>query len=353
MNIGWRHYPLPMSGLARGYLASAFYLHRALKAQLGMALVDVTETSECHPHTVLHYCPPHFYERVPGKRNVLFTMWESPVLPPDVRAQLASADVRVVPSTFCRDVWRTHGLDATVVPLGVAPEFLDLDPTRPLVDDARVKNVLWVGSKSQRKGWGLVGALWAAAWSGVIGAKACLCIKTIGDGTVARVQQGGRDLDAPVVIDQRDLEPGEMLTLYQQADVILSTSFSEGFGLPVLEGMAAGALAIVPQAPGLEDFAVQHAAIVAPLTEEAAVDYGAVRVRMRYAHPVRMGHLVRRAIQGWGSPAVESIRRAGVVRARRMTWDATATALRAALEPALKLAEAPTRRAVSLSGLEP
>lgn len=336
MNVSWRQYAFPLGGQARGYLSSAFYLHRALKAALGPALSETGDDGG-HAHTVLHYCPPHFFQRVRGKRNVLFSMWESPVLPPKIRESLAAADVRLVPSTFCRDVWRTHGLDSTVVPLGIAPEFLDLDPGRPIVDETRQKRVLWVGSKSQRKGWGLVGAVWAAAWSGVVGARASLRIKTIGDGSVGEVQQNGRPLDAPVVIDQRDLEPAEMLALYAEADVILSTSFSEGFGLPVLEAMAAGALAIVPQAPGLEDFATHHAAIVAPLTEECVVNYGVANVQMKYADPKRLGGLLRRAIEGWGTPAVEAIRATGAAKARRMTWDATAAAVCETLKPALAL----------------
>ena len=82
---------------------------------------------------------------------------------------------------------------------------------------------------------------------------------------------------SPEVISDTELDTGlidesysqipdkKMAELYRQADIVVSTSTDEGFGLPVIEGMACGALCVLAKIGAYENFAT--------ISPDAPVDY--------------------------------------------------------------------------------
>ena len=330
MNLGWHWYPFPwgsgdgLSGLARGYVASAFFLHRALEAQLGARLVGCDQRNPGHAKMRLHYCPPHYFRPQAGKLDVLFTMWEGNNLPEQVVRQLRAADILLVPSEHNRHVFRQHDLDAHVVPLGVPDEYLQADPSRPMLLTAeRQVRVLWVGSTSSRKGMELLQPAWTEALRRLGPGAAWLYVKTI-----APKAQGRRRFDRQAcVVDTRDLDATSMAKLYLQADVILSTSYGEGFGLPALEGMALGALAVVPFVGGMRDFCSEATAWEVATPRVARLRYGSDWYTQATVTPESVADALEAVVRGFGTPAVENKRRLGTMLARSMTWAASADRL--------------------------
>jgi glycosyltransferase-like protein len=76
--------------------------------------------------------------------------------------------------------------------------------------------------------------------------------------------------DRPRVVRTGPLEEAEMTGLYRLADVLLFPSLQEGFGLCVLEAMAAGVAVIVPKGePFTEYLSPRSAAFVDPLSVES------------------------------------------------------------------------------------
>jgi glycosyltransferase involved in cell wall biosynthesis len=101
--------------------------------------------------------------------------------------------------------------------------------------------------------------------------------------------------------------PDELLAeLYAGAACFLYPSLGEGFGLPPLEAMAAGAPVVISEAPALLE-----------VTGEAALSAGALDVEALAAHVVAVLEDPELAAR---------LRAAGIERARSFTWDAAAAA---------------------------
>jgi glycosyltransferase involved in cell wall biosynthesis len=322
MRLGWRHYPMSAEASeARGYLNMAFHLYQALKKVDGLEVVDCGD-SPGHPRMVLHVCPPHFFKPHHGKTNIVFSMWEGDVLPDEFVKRLSRADVCIVPSSYCKNVWRRHDLEADVVPLGVNPAFLHTDPTRRLIREGHTLRYLYIGSRASRKGWQMLGPAWRIAFEHDI-ANVQLYVKTIADRGKQSVSEyfNGR-----VIIDSRDMEMFELIKLYESADVFVFPTYGEGFGLPALEAMASGCLVAAPETGGLTEFVSQLTALVIERSEELWIDYGA-KFRSLVPTPSDVALALKLAYEDWGTPRLESRRDTGVSWARRYTWEHSAQLL--------------------------
>lgn len=334
MNVGIVHYEPVLAGapgrrsknVARGYFKLAFYLadrtHSPFRNMAGVHVVDGSVARPPHPKLCLHVCPAHMFRPIEGKVNVLFSMWESDVLPTSTRAALAPADWHIVPSRYCQRVWRAAGLEAAYVPLGVDEGYTVGDAGRPILDRSRVLRFLWIGSRLERKGWELIAPAWSMAFKPADPAE--LYLKTVGSGELENYF-GGR-----IVIDKRDLDEQGLAELYRSADVFVFPSMGEGFGLPALEAMASGCLVLAPATTGLAEFVEPSTAVCLP-TVEARANYGADYVG-HFPTIEGLAQAMRAASSSWGTPALETIRRTGANYARRFTWKATAARLALVLE---------------------
>lgn len=330
MRFAWVHYRIaaPEDGIGRGFLSTAFSLWNALRRNPDVDLVDCGLDGS-QPRTHLHMTPLHAFKPIKGKRNVLFSMWEGDVLPAEFLPALRAADQLIVPSTYCQQVWKRAGFDADVVPLGLHDGFQTCDVDRRLLRaPGHRMRFLWVGSRSVRKGWPLLAPAWRAAFGMTsTDLPVQLYVKTIGLPGNQKVEEL---YEGAVVVDTRDIEPVEMLQLYESADVFVFPTLGEGFGLPALEAMAAGCLVLAPLTGGLTDFYGHHTGLVIEQSEVATMDYGAQYVA-RIPTVVDVGKALRMAAEAWGTPEIEALRRHGATVARRFTWTAAAQLLAQAL----------------------
>jgi glycosyltransferase involved in cell wall biosynthesis len=112
------------------------------------------------------------------------------------------------------------------------------------------------------------------------------------------------------------VSPNASRELYRAAEAFVYPSWSEGFGLPVLEAMACGAPVVTSTAPALVEVA-GDAALLAPPESVAALE-----------------RQIERALED--EPLRERLREAGPRRAAGFTWDRAAAATALALEEAAR-----------------
>jgi len=319
MRIAWVNYFFPPHTDSFGYMLSGFQLRAALENS-GVE-VAIRGNIPAHPKIHLHYCPYHAFIPCIGRRNVLYTMWEGNELPAAAAVAAKSADDLIVPSEHNRRVFEAAGCSVkAVVPLGVGHEFLSLPfgevgslaPKRGL-------RVLWVGARNPRKGHHLIGKAWEMVTRHMI-PPPYLYMKTVGDEKVHT------NPPMRITVDQRALPPEQHLRLYREADLFLSTSWGEGFGLPVLEAMAAGLLVVSPAHTGLAEFVSDETAYVIKASLVTKFHYGVDHVAT-VPSEMDVAEALRWALNSWGSITAEARRKGGRAKAETLTWSNTARTL--------------------------
>jgi glycosyltransferase involved in cell wall biosynthesis len=170
------------------------------------------------------------------------TMWEASRLPRDWPPRLNQARALIVPTRFVAQVCRESGVDA---PIEVVPE--GIDPTVYHYEDRPEHEgftTLAVGTFVPRKNMRVAIAAWKAAFAD--DATARLIVK-------ARFGHVDYTSDDPriEIVDSNEATRG-ISHWYRQADALLALG-SEGFGLPLIEGMAIGLPAVALDAGGQSD----------------------------------------------------------------------------------------------------
>lgn len=172
----------------------------------------------------------------------VYTMWEGSRLPPGWAAELRAARAVIVPTRFVQRVCRDSGVTAPVevVPPGVDPQVYRYEE-RP---ERAGLTTLIVGTVVPRKHAVEAIAAWKRAFAGDPAAR--LVIKS-------RFRHGGYAPDDPRIrfVDASETTRG-IAHYYREADVLLALG-SEGFGLPLVEGMATGLPAIALSSEGQGD----------------------------------------------------------------------------------------------------
>jgi glycosyltransferase involved in cell wall biosynthesis len=349
LTLGFARYPFvgKGAGLARGFLSTVFYIYKHLEQKATLQDVPILKVatrdesgnlvmsrmvnsyaSALLPKELLHVAAPGWFHPLKGTRNHFFTMWEADKLPEEFVETLNGAQSWIVPSQHNKALWARYGFDAKVVPLGVHEAYTLGDPDRSRLagpGGSRPLRFLFVGSQSPRKGWPVIAPAYAKAFSEMVpNANVQLIVKTIqneGEGKLIRSEDG------KVLVDTRDLSATEMLGLYRYADVFLFPSLGEGFGLPPLEAMASGALAVSTANTGLSDFIDDGTAFVIPQTIPAELQYGTEAQQIMLPSVDKLAEMLAYVYQQWGTPDVETRRQSGCIRARSLTWDNTCTKL--------------------------
>jgi glycosyltransferase involved in cell wall biosynthesis len=208
-------------------------------------LRDIVRRSQPLPEgPVLYFCwPRHDLDRFRGAADLFVnTMWETSRLPAEWPTRLNEARAVIVPTTFVARVCRDSGVD---VPVEVVPEGIDPDVyglvQRP---EREGLTTLAVSTFVQRKNIDVAIAAWKRAFEGDPAAR--LIVK-------ARFGYRNWTPDDPriTLVDENETTRG-IAHWYAEADVLLALG-SEGFGLPLVEGMATGLPVIALDSEGQHD----------------------------------------------------------------------------------------------------
>lgn len=170
------------------------------------------------------------------------TMWETSRLPAGWVAPLNRARAVIVPATFLVDVLRASGV---VRPVEVVPEGVDPDVYRFVPRPDRLGlTTLVVATPVGRKHVREAVAAWALAFEGDADARLIVKSRFGIRGELAR--------DDRILVAVGNEPSRGILDWYCEADVLLALG-NEGFGLPMIEGMATGLPVIALDAEGQAD----------------------------------------------------------------------------------------------------
>lgn len=242
------HWPTDYEGVANsfGYAVHNSKAREAIAAA-GVAVIDSAPVA-------LHVSPPHRFEPIPGKKNILYCAWEASELPELFRTAAAGADAICVTASFLAAPFSRMFPDKRifVVPLGVDSEaFRYVDRTRaPLRPDfhKRPFRFLWNGAPNARKG----GLHVLEAWQVFEDSKRFeLYFKTSMPADSKSRQ--GVVRKGNVIYDDRRLSLDELVGVYHRAHSFVFPSVGEGFGLTFAEAVSTGLPAIYTAATSLVD----------------------------------------------------------------------------------------------------
>lgn len=266
---------------------------------------------------VLHIGPAHLMEPVVGKRNVLYTAWETLDLPEQYKENGRKMDLIIGVSQFVSKVFHRAIPNVPTVTCS-----LGVDVNRFSYVKRRYKEpfiFLWLGAPSDRKGWQLVQFIWHE----FTGRKDCiLLVKTTR-------QDGKMEQDGNVIFDTRKLSEDDLVKVYHFANCYLFPSFGEGFGLTLAEAMATGMPCLFTPWGGVVDFAnSKNAFPMAYSTME--VDYGVKSVGA-IAKPQDMISKMRFMMANYDRAVVKAKEARRTIE-NGFTWDNTGRRLKRILE---------------------
>lgn len=298
VKLCWATPAKDLVGNALGYNTHIKYLKRF--AEKGGHTVDDPQSN-----VVLHIVSADHFLPVPGKFNVLFTMWEAIDVPISYQIALNKADLIIVPCAFCKEIFSRF----TKVPIEVCWHGTDTelykfhDRTKQAVTVKYKKHLfskplsfrrfrfLWVGAPNPRKGYKEVLGVLALAekfptveiyikttapkiswWDTMKSLKRNW--RRIFDFTGAsgqfwnaffvnflriptpflsnRVKHMGTHKN--VVFDTRMLPKTELVELYKSANCFIFPTWGEGWGLTLSEAMATGCPCIATPVTGVKEF---------------------------------------------------------------------------------------------------
>jgi glycosyltransferase involved in cell wall biosynthesis len=288
----------PLDGNRRLPLGRVARASESARAALGRALYAGDTVS----HRMALELPPSPHADVITLHDVVswrFPDESAPVASAAAEARRAAAVICVSAFTASEAVDLLGVVDPHIVPNGVDPRYLD---ATPLAEEGRAALglerpfLLHAGGAARRKN---LEAL-AAAWPRIRRERPSLLLALAGPPHPRRTELFS-GLDGVRLLGRvpDELMPG----LVAAARVVVVPSLYEGFGLPVLEAMAAGVPVVAANTSSLPEVAGGAALIVEP-TADGVVD----------------GVLAATS----GDPAVDGLVAAGRTRAAGFTWERSA-----------------------------
>jgi glycosyltransferase involved in cell wall biosynthesis len=214
--------------------------------------IDVRDTA-LEADVVLDVVVPTGYNPVPGKKNILFTMYEMDTLPEQWIAPINLADLIIVPCTHNKHLFQRYtDKPVEVCQEGIDPAIYNFHP-RAFPADDEYFNFLWVGASNPRKGFELV----CMAWEGWIKTQP----QAIVDRTrmiMKSTKESKSDYEVGwlfnMIFDLRKLSEEKLVELYHGAHAFLLPSMGEGWALTLCEAQATGLPCIYTPWSGPNEF---------------------------------------------------------------------------------------------------
>lgn len=237
----------------------------------------------------LSIVPADMFKPIPGKINVLFTMWEFLDVPNCYIKAFDRCDAIVVPSRFCKEIFK----QVTDKPIYVCFEGVEAEQYKyhqrklPNVSGGEKFRFLWVGAPNPRKGYPLM--LEAIKVFEQVQDVEIYIKTTVEKPSLKQFLKNSWDnrkeimfkdnvrlawtrslrrLPTPslsgklvrmgknqnVIFDARSLPFSELVELYKSAHCFILPTFGEGWGLTLCEAMATGCPSIATGVTGCADF---------------------------------------------------------------------------------------------------
>jgi glycosyltransferase involved in cell wall biosynthesis len=300
---------------------------KMLRAGLEKLGVEVIDSADVAVHIVV----PTGFTPIPGKFNVLYTMYEGETIPEDWIQPLQFADLIVVPCSHNVHVFRKY----TDRPIEVCLEGVDIEKfpfverKAPVPPEAFL--FLYNGASNPRKGYEHVALAWEQFWRKYPKefARSWLFMKTTQS---TRAERSVNAKDAHCTVDTRKYSVENLAQLYASANCFLFPSMGEGFGLTLAEAMCTGLPCIYTPWSGPKDFITEREGypLRFKMFETRTVKTEADGSRTDYHRTTCVSadidHLVRRMVQvihGYDEALTRGRRAAEVVR-DRLKWSDSA-----------------------------
>ena len=315
-------------GNALGYSSH----QKSLRAALEKAGVEMTEDSD----VAISIVTPENYKPIPGKFNVLYTMYECTTLPPGWGEKTDQADLVVVPCTHNKNLFSGY----TQKPIEVCWEGVDTEKfsfVKRRFPDKGPFVFLWVGASNPRKGYEHVVMAWRLFRERHPDWNCKLYMKT----TQVNREERLVDVGDNAIVDTRYLplkkEAGDnlptLVDLYHMAHAFLLPSMGEGFGLTLAEAMSTGLPCIYTPWSGPVDFCSSKEGypakykFVKVTTKELTPERDHWRVAHESmaasANPMDIARLMERIYLEYGQALKKGKKAAERIR-RDITWDKSA-----------------------------
>lgn len=230
-----------------GYGVSAEKIYRELES-LGVKV----STKQNNQKIGFLYHSPQSLVRLENPFRIVYTMFESDKIPDDWKEYLDAADLVLVPSKWCQDVFEKCGVKTEVVPLGYDDEAFTYRE-RPKKEETREDFVfLHYNAFNLRKGFLEVFKAFDQAFDPSEPVK--LVLKTTVDNPYDRFPFINKDRNPKVIVNNEKMTDKQLADLCGSADAFVFPSRGEGFGMTPLEAMATGLPTIVPNAHGISHY---------------------------------------------------------------------------------------------------
>jgi len=238
------------------------------------ALGQICELDE-EAEIAVHFLAPLWFSPIEGKKNVLFTMFESE--DDDYYLDMPDGcDLIVTPSEFCRGIFeRITDVPIQVCNLGVDPKVFKYKK-RKIPEAGEKFRWLFLGAPNARK-YSILEEVHRAFLSKISNVE--LYLKTTGadiDGGLKEIGASRVDIegDNEIIrsgnwtVDNRFLPTSELVDLIHSAHGFIALHMGEGWGQNLLEAMSTGIPAVVSDYSATQEFANKNNAFPVPVRVE-------------------------------------------------------------------------------------
>lgn len=196
---------------------------------------------------------PYSITHLRSDYRVIYTMFESDKIPDEWAPYLNEADMLIVPSRWCADVFKRAGFEAKVVPLGYDDTAYFYRPRINKRKNRQTFNFLHYNAFNIRKGFPEVFKAFTQEFKRDEPVR--LILKTTQRESQIPSPFRGLEANYPnIKIIAGHIPSDDMQRLLTESDCFVFPSRGEGFGMTPLEAMATGMPAIVPNAHGISEY---------------------------------------------------------------------------------------------------